>query len=120
MAKALGSPHSPLIRKRTAGLGVKTEPCATITRRKSHSEISTCDGEISKVAQSVAPTQVGQEITETNDGGSRETLVKTTEEADEGLTKAKDFGKEKEQDRSLGAFTSLVADYSDSDSDPGQ
>lgn len=119
MAKALGSPHSPLIRKRAGGLGVKTEPCATITRRKSHSEINTCDGEISKVTQreeapSKAPAQVGQEVTEINDSGSRETHVKTTEEADEGLTNSK------ERDRGLGAFTSLVADYSDSDSDPGQ
>lgn len=123
VAKALGSSHSPLIRKRTGGLGIKTEPCATITRRKSYPEINTCDGEISKVAQreeapSIATTKVGQEVTETNDGGFREALAKTTEEADEGLTK--DFGKEKEQYKSLGAVTSLVADYSDSDSDPGQ
>lgn len=56
---------------------------------------------------------MGQEVTETNGSGS-------TEEADDGLTKAEDFGKEKEQDRSLGAVTSLVADYSDSDSESGQ
>ncbi|XP_044047687.1 coiled-coil domain-containing protein 130 homolog [Siniperca chuatsi] len=124
VAKALGSSHSLLIRKRAGGLGIKTEPCATITRRKSHPEMNT-RGEISMVTQreeapSIAPTQVVQEVTEINDAGSRETHVKTTEEADEGLTKAKDFGKEKEQYRSLGAVTSLVADYSDSDSDPGQ
>ncbi|XP_051239733.1 probable splicing factor YJU2B [Dicentrarchus labrax] len=113
VAKALGSSHSPLIRKRVGGPGIKTEPCATITRRHS------CDGE--KVAQrqeapSIAPEQVGQEIAQTNGGGSRETHAETTE-ADKGLTK--DFGKEKEPERPLATITSLVADYSDSDSDPG-
>ncbi|XP_019125466.2 putative splicing factor YJU2B [Larimichthys crocea] len=118
VAKALGSSHSPLIRKRTGSLGIKAEPCATITRRQSY------DGEISKATQrEEAPTivsiQVGQEGTETNGSGSGEAHVKTTEEADERLTQTKDFGK-KEQDRCLGAVTSLVADYSDSDSDCGQ
>lgn len=60
--------------------------------------------------------QVEQEVTGTHDSGSVETHVRTTEE---GLTNRKDSGKEKEQDKSL-AVTSLVADYSDSDSDSGQ
>lgn len=120
MAKALGSSHSPLIIKRSGGAGTKTEPCATITRRKSQPEINTCDGAGAQreEASSTVPTQIRQEVTETYDGGSREAHVKTTEEAD-GAIKAKDSGKEKEQDRSLGALASLVADYSDSDSDPG-
>ncbi|XP_029283202.1 coiled-coil domain-containing protein 130 homolog [Cottoperca gobio] len=123
VAKALSSSHSSLICRRSGG--IKTEPCATIARRKSNPEINMCDGEISKVAQgeeapSVVPTQVWQEVTETNGSDSREMRVKTTEEADEGLTNAKDFGKEKERGRSLGALTSLVAYCSDSDSDPGQ
>lgn len=106
VAKTLGSSHSPLIRKRT----VKMEPCATIARRQSHPEISTCDGEISEVTQreealSTSPAQLGQEATERH--------IRTTDEADEGLTEAT------ERDRT-GAVTSLVADYSDSDSDPGQ
>lgn len=118
VAKALGSSHSPLIRKRTGSLGIKAEPCATITRRQSY------DGEISKATQreeapAIVSIQVGQEGTETNGSGSGEAHVKTTEEADERLTQTKDFGK-KEQDRCLGAVTSLVADYSDSDSDCGQ
>lgn len=60
-----------------------------------------------------------QEVTGTHDSGSVETHVRTTEE---GQTNGKDSGKEKEKepDRSLGAVTSLVADYSDSDSDSGQ
>ncbi|XP_070683933.1 probable splicing factor YJU2B [Pempheris klunzingeri] len=119
VAKALSSSHSPLIRRRSGGPGTRGEPCATVTRRESLPEIDTCNGEISKVAQreeapSIVPAQVGREVTETNGSASGEKHAKTTEEADEGLAK------EKEQDRSLGAVTSLVADYSDSDSDPGQ
>ena len=119
MAKALSSSPSTLIRKRTGGPGVKSEPCATITRRQSHPETNTCNGEISKVTQEeedqrLSPTQVDQQVTGTHDSGSVETHVRTTEE---GLTNGKDPEKEKEQDRSLGAVTSLVADYSDSDSD---
>lgn len=124
MAKALSSSPSTLIRKRTGGPGVKSEPCATITRRRSLPETNTCNGEISKVSQKeedqrLSPTQVDQEVTGTHDSGSVETHVRTTEE---GQTNGKDSGKEKEkeQDRSLGAVTSLVADYSDSDSDSGQ
>ncbi|XP_034757104.1 coiled-coil domain-containing protein 130 homolog [Etheostoma cragini] len=121
VAKALGSSPSSLIRKRSGGQGIKTEPCATIARRKSNPEINMCNGEVPQreEAPSIVPTQMGQDVTETNKNGSRETHVKTTEEADKGLTKAKDFGKEKEQGSSLGALASLVADYSDSDSDPG-
>lgn len=104
VAKALGASHSPLILRRT------TAPCATVTRRQSHPQINTCDGETSKVTS----TRAGREVTETN--GCRET-PQTTEEANEGLTKTKDCGKE--QDRSFGAVASLVADYSDSDSEPG-
>lgn len=110
VAKALGSSHSPLILRRTGA------PCATGARRQSHPQISTCDGEMSKVTSTV-PTRAGQEVTETN--GCRETHVQTTEEDSEGLTKTKGCGKEKDQDRGFGAVTSLVADYSDSDSDPG-
>ncbi|GAA6222212.1 coiled-coil domain-containing protein 130 [Lates japonicus] len=120
VAKALGSSHSPLIRRRSGGLGNKTEPCATITRRQSDPEVSTCDGGSSNVSQTkegsntdVRPLQVGQEATETNNS------VKFTEKVDKGLI-MEDFGKEKEKDRSREAVTSLVADYSDSDSDPGQ
>ncbi|XP_078130445.1 putative splicing factor YJU2B [Sander vitreus] len=117
VAKALGSSPGSLIRKRSGGLGTKSEPCAPIARRKSNPEINMCNGEVPQreEAPSIVPTQMGQDVTETNDNGSS---VKTTEEADKGL--AKDFGKAKEQGRSLGALGSLVADYSDSDSDPGQ
>ncbi|XP_042341268.1 coiled-coil domain-containing protein 130 homolog isoform X2 [Plectropomus leopardus] len=115
VAKALGSSHSPLIRKRSGG--VKTEPCAAIARRKSHPESNTCDGDVTQREDAPSITPAGLEVKETHDAGSRQTLVKNTEEADEKLTK--DCAKEKEQDRSLGALASLVADYSDSDSDPG-
>ncbi|KAM6940865.1 putative splicing factor YJU2B isoform 1-T2 [Lycodopsis pacificus] len=108
VAKALSSSPSPLICKRPAGPGTKSEACATIARGKSHPEIG-------EEAPSIAPSQEGEEPTETNDSGSRETHVKASEEADEGLTK--DFGEER--GKGLGALSSLVADYSDSDSDPG-
>lgn len=110
MAKALGSSHSPLIRKRT---GVKTEPCATVARRPSSDpELSAGDGDASEVAgtngglntEVGATTHGGRDSAETKDSGEK-TAVKDSEE---------------EQDRSRAAVTSLVADYSDSDSEPGQ
>ncbi|KAI4794941.1 hypothetical protein KUCAC02_031735, partial [Chaenocephalus aceratus] len=105
VAKALSSSQSALIRRRSAG--PRTEPCATATRRNSYPEISTCEGD---ETPSISPTEMCQDVTETN--GSRETHVKTTEE---GVTTTKDSGKER--GRSLGALTSIMADYSDSDSD---
>lgn len=107
VAKALSSSQSALIRRRSAG--PRTEPCATATRRNSYPEINTCEGD---ETPSISPTEMCQDVTETN--GSRETHVKTTEE---GVTTTKDSGKEKERGRSLGALTSIMADYSDSDSD---
>ncbi|KAL3066300.1 coiled-coil domain-containing protein 130 homolog [Trematomus bernacchii] len=111
VAKALSSSQSALIRRRSAGPRIepRTEPCATATRRNSNPEINTCEGE---EMPSISPTEMCQDVTETN--GSRETHVKTTEE---GVTTTKDSGKEKERGRSLGALTSIMADYSDSDSD---
>ncbi|XP_067355336.1 probable splicing factor YJU2B [Channa argus] len=109
VAKALGSSHSQLIRKHTAVLGIKPKPSATVTHRHSDPDDGTLDGQISKVSQTteginivVRPTQVVQETAETNG------RVTSTEEKDQGL---------KEQDR---AVTSLVVEYSDSDSDSGQ
>lgn len=103
VAKALGSSHSPLIRKRSGGGGVKTEPCATVTRTQLPPQTDTRDHEISSA------THNG---TETNDCGS---AGAASEEA--GPTKITDSQtKEPEPDR---AVTSLVADYSDSDSDAG-
>lgn len=115
VAKALGSSHSPLIRKRTGSTGIKSEPCATVTRRKSDPEVHTYDSTVTQTKEglntAVTSTQAGQEVAETNDS------VKITEELDKGVMN-KEEEKEKEQDRSR--VTSLVADYSDSDSDPGQ
>ncbi|XP_008298003.1 putative splicing factor YJU2B [Stegastes partitus] len=125
VAKALGSSHSPLIRKRTGGTGIKAEQCATITRRKSHPEGDACEGQTSKITEldvgpSAPSTQVGQKVAETNGTSFKEAHVKTTEETDKGLANAEDSGKEKEQGACSGGVTSLVADYSDSDSEPGQ
>lgn len=84
VAKALGSPNSPLIRKRT-------DACATASCSQPHGGLDTGDGGNSGVAQwdeasVVSPSQVGTET----------------------------------QDRSSAALGSLVPDYNDSDSDPGQ
>lgn len=110
MAKALGSSHSPLIRKRT---GVKAEPCATVARPTSDPEVGTGDVDASKVARTngglsteVGATTHGGETTAAKDG------VETTA--------VKDMDSGEERDRSRAAVTSLVADYSDSDSEPGQ
>lgn len=102
MAKTLNSSYSPLIR-------VKTEPCATVSRTQSLPENGTCGAQTLDVTRKEeAPrsshTQLGRE--------AAETLIKT-EDVDDGQTEAT------EQNRSLGHITSLVADYSDSDSDPG-
>ncbi|XP_074549760.1 putative splicing factor YJU2B [Halichoeres trimaculatus] len=119
VTKALSSSHSPLIRKRSGGPGAKTEPCATITRRLSQPEISTCGVEVSKESPITLPTNGGQEVTETKSCSSWKTHVKTTQAPDGGEKNTEDCMKAKEQDTCLGAVTSLVADYSDSDSDPG-
>lgn len=96
-------------------MGIKNEPCATVTRRKSESEVHTSDSTIIQTKKglntAVTPTQAGQEVAETNYS------VKTTEELEKGQMNTEEE-KEKKQDRSR--ITSLVADYSDSDSDPGQ
>ncbi|XP_068615918.1 probable splicing factor YJU2B [Brachionichthys hirsutus] len=98
-ARALGSLCSPQILKVTGGTGTKMEPCSTITRRQSLPGINTCDGDIRKSRQmegfpSISPTAVRREVTETNG-----------------------FLNQIQEDRSFGAVASLVADYSDSDSD---
>lgn len=87
VAKALGSSHSPLVRKRTEF----SEPGASITQAQSDAEPNTWDKESSERAQGqetaiVSPLEEG---TGTQDGG-------------------------------LEALRSLVPDYNDSDSDPGQ
>lgn len=106
VAKALGSSHSPLIRKRTSQCGNKTEQCATITRRKSHHDVSTSDGDISLTFHQ----------NKTNGDGFKEVHIRPTEEADKKLTN----GKVEDRGKCSGGVTSLVADYSDSDSESGQ
>ncbi|CAB1425504.1 unnamed protein product [Pleuronectes platessa] len=101
VAKALSSPPGQLIRKHSGGFSIKTEPRATVSRRRSDPDVNTCVGE------------VAQTKCEHPDAD-----VRPTQEVDGGLMKAEDS--ENEKDRSRGPNTSLVADYSDSDSDPGQ
>lgn len=119
VAKALGSPQSLLIRRRTSGSGLKTEQCATVTRRKSHPDVCTSDGDILLATPTleipyIVSEQMGQIKT---NGGFKEVHVRYTEEADKGLTS--DSGKVEDQGKCSGGVTSLVADYSDSDSESG-
>uniref|UniRef100_A0A3P8SEI5 Probable splicing factor YJU2B n=1 Tax=Amphiprion percula TaxID=161767 RepID=A0A3P8SEI5_AMPPE len=121
VAKALGPSHSPLIRKRTGGTGIKNEQ--SVTRRKSQPDGDTRDGQISRItemdeAPSTLSTRGGQKVAETNGTSFKEVQVKTTEEADKGPTDAEDSGQEREEGGCSGGVTSLVADYSDSDSEP--
>ncbi|XP_041838327.1 coiled-coil domain-containing protein 130 homolog [Melanotaenia boesemani] len=124
VAKAMGSSHSPLIRKRTGGPGIKSERCATITHRKSHPEVASCDEEVQKVTQpEEAPNMVftrgGEKEAQTNGCEMKEVHVKIKEEMDKTPTNLVDCGKEKDEGKLSGGITSLVADYSDSDSDAG-
>lgn len=106
VAKSLGCPQKPLIRKHT---GVKTEAGANIINGQVQPEIYTCNREISKVTPKEDPcassAYLGQE--------SEKRHITTSEGLDEER-------KATEEDRSLGGITSLVADYSDSDSDTTQ
>ena len=120
VAKALGSSHSPLICKRTAGTGIKTKQCTTITRRKSHSEVRSCNEERLKVTKTEEPSCAVSTVVERIGSGSNEVRVINDEEMDKRMKSSGDFGKEVEKDKCPGGLASLVADYSDSDSDPGQ
>ncbi|XP_069545622.1 probable splicing factor YJU2B [Brachyistius frenatus] len=125
VAKALASSRSPLIRKRTGAPGIKSEHGGNITRRKSHPEVDTCGGEILKVTlreegPCIAPMQGSRKVAETNGSGVKEIHDKTKEGPDRELILAKDSGNEREHGKRSGGLASLVADYSDSDSDPGQ
>ncbi|KAM4584242.1 putative splicing factor YJU2B isoform 1-T4 [Odontesthes bonariensis] len=123
LAKALSSSHSSLIRKRSGGSGIKTEHCATITSQKSHPDVSNRNNGVQKGTRTeeapfTASRQGGEKGAETNDSDLKEVLVKTTEETEKILINAVDQGCG--WSKCSGGITSLVADYSDSDSDPGQ
>ncbi|XP_029595047.1 coiled-coil domain-containing protein 130 homolog [Salmo trutta] len=141
VAKALGpqasspNPHS-LIRRRTEGSGNKPEACATVTRRKSDPGTNDLGNSLSSegkelhVAQTqrtggtdlgVAQPEQGQEMVETHMRSLEMQILNTTTE-DRGQSKGEDCGtvlEDHDSSRSGVLRTSLVADYSDSDSDPG-
>ncbi|XP_014870497.1 putative splicing factor YJU2B [Poecilia latipinna] len=110
VAKALGSSQSPLIRRRSSGSGAKAEQCATRTQGTSQQEELPTQTEKS---QSIG-SPLGLEKNHTN---SKELVAKIAKETDQRLIDTVDCGKEKEESKSSGGITSLVADYSDSDSD---
>ncbi|KAM4749814.1 putative splicing factor YJU2B [Anableps anableps] len=118
VAKALGSSQSPLIRRRSTGSGAKNEQCATRTQEKSQQKVHTREEELqtqTEEAQS-GGSPLGQEkVVMKNDCSSNELFAKIVKETDQRQTNAVDSGKE--QNKCSGGVTSLVADYSDSDSD---
>ncbi|MEQ2281347.1 hypothetical protein AMECASPLE_029286 [Ameca splendens] len=116
VAKALGSSQSPIIRRRSSGSGVKNEQCSTTTHGKSKRnacELVTKTEE----AQCVESTHGEEEVAVKNDRSSNELLGKIVKETDQRLTDTVDCEKEKERNKCSVGVTSLVADYSDSDSD---
>ncbi|MED6268879.1 hypothetical protein CHARACLAT_027173 [Characodon lateralis] len=116
VAKALGSSQSPIIRRRSSGSGVKNEQCGTTAHGKSKRnacELVTKTDE----AQCVESTHGEEDVAVKNDRSSNELLGKIVKETDQRLTDTVDCGKEKERNKCSVGVTSLVADYSDSDSD---
>lgn len=105
VAKALGSTHSPLIRKRTRPSGVKAQPTTTVTRGRSNPEVDACDGQRSKVTS----TQEASDVT-----------VSLSLVGQEVMGGRADEGPQKDPDQGLGGVPSLVADYSDSECDSDQ
>lgn len=95
VAKALSPSQSPLIRRRTS-TGTKSEPTATVTSQEPDSE--------------------GNTMTMGREKNGAETEGKASKEMHNGLMKTE----EKQIDSSFGRGTSLVVDYSDSDSDSAQ
>ncbi|XP_062311803.1 probable splicing factor YJU2B [Osmerus eperlanus] len=134
VAKALGpSPatSSSLIRRRTEGAW--SRPRATVTRRKSDPgtqgrESGADRGKDLGVAHRTdasdsddASRTRGLEIAEVNGRARPAGREETTEEEDGAVSlKGEDCGTVEEQGSSLARLKSLVADYSDSESDPGQ
>ncbi|KAK5620663.1 hypothetical protein CRENBAI_020816 [Crenichthys baileyi] len=118
VAKALGSSQSPIIRRRSSGSGVKNEQCVTTTQGKS--KRNTCEEELvaqTEEAQCVESTHGEEEVAVKNDRSSNELLGKIVKETDQRQTGTVDCGKEKERNKCSEGVASLVADYSDSDSD---
>uniref|UniRef100_A0A3Q3AIM3 Probable splicing factor YJU2B n=1 Tax=Kryptolebias marmoratus TaxID=37003 RepID=A0A3Q3AIM3_KRYMA len=124
VAKALGSSHSPLIRRRTGESGNKNEPCATVTRRDSQPEDGACDEEMVKGTQKDEAPCTGSahegEEEEKSGSGLIKVHSRTTQEVHKKLSSATDCMKGNKNGTSSGGVTSLVADYSDSDSDSTQ
>ncbi|XP_056266298.1 probable splicing factor YJU2B isoform X2 [Pseudoliparis swirei] len=126
VAKALASSPGPLICRRCPG--GRTQPCGENWKAEPQREEAARKAEPQReeaarkaepqreeAARKAEPQR--EEAARTDGSGSSETLVNAVEEADEGLTKAKHAGKERGD--GLGALSSIMAEYSDSDSDPG-
>ncbi|KAM6972414.1 putative splicing factor YJU2B [Aplochiton taeniatus] len=135
VAKALApSPTSSspgaLIRRRTEGSSSGAEPTAAVRRRSSYPEphgapheekgVRETHTEAGPSSHGTRPPRPGQETVHANNITSTGTLDNSAEEEDRGVTGKEDCGTSVKWHSTLGSFKSLVADYSDSDSDPGQ
>lgn len=133
VAKALApssSTSSSLIRRRTEGTW--TQPHAVVTRRRS--DPGTNSGERTRRGSGldvahreegtdlgVAQCKNGRELAGVNGEELRRAGEATTEEEDRAVSlKGEDCGTVEDKGSGLGGQRSLVADYSDSESDPGQ
>lgn len=120
VAKALGSSQSALIRRRSDRSGAKREQRAIRTQGGSQQEVDTSEEELltqTEEAQCVRSTHGLNNVAVKNDRSSNELFAKIVKETDQRQTDAVDCGKQKEPTKCPGGVTSLVADYSDSDSD---
>ncbi|XP_015256360.1 PREDICTED: coiled-coil domain-containing protein 130 [Cyprinodon variegatus] len=116
VAKALGSSQSPLIRRRSSASKAKIEQCDGRNQEESEREEDTCEKELVTQTDKTqfASIHEVEKASVKNGSSSNEQFVKATEQ---GLTNVVDGGREKDSAKCSGGVTSLVADYSDSDSD---
>uniref|UniRef100_A0A3P9HC77 Probable splicing factor YJU2B n=1 Tax=Oryzias latipes TaxID=8090 RepID=A0A3P9HC77_ORYLA len=115
VAKALGSSHSPVLCRRTAGSGLKAELCATITPKKSKLEV------VAPSEEKLLGTRI-KESTCTVQGGANGGASSEVKECvkDQKLNNAEACAKKEQQDEPSTTSVSLVADYSDSGSEGGE
>ncbi|KAF6729240.1 Coiled-coil domain-containing-like protein 130 [Oryzias melastigma] len=106
VAKALGSSHNPVLCRRAAGSGF-----ATVAHKKTKLEA----GPSSETKETTCTVQGAA-----NGRAAREVQECVTDDADKKLNSTEECAKKEQQSQRSAATTSLVADYSDSDSDGGE
>lgn len=106
VAKALGSSHNPVLCRRAAGSGF-----ATVAHKKTKLEA----GPSSETKETTCTVQGAA-----NGRAAREVQECVTDDADKKLNSTEECATKEQQSQRSAATTSLVADYSDSDSDGGE